>query len=267
LKPRVPQPADGAACLVTGASSGIGAALARSLAERGHNVVLVARREDRLHALADELTARRAIRAEPVACDLSDSDARADLARRVDALDLRVDVLVNNAGMGSFGKFAELPVEHELSQVRVMCEGVVDLCHTFVPAMVEGGSGAVLIMSSTTGFQPAARYATYAAAKAFSLSFGQSLHEELKRSGVAVTTVCPGPVRTEFFDVGSAEPVRLPRAMWSSPEEVARAALHGLERNRRLVVPGTAMRALMTSSRYSPASVQLRVMDLLLPKA
>jgi uncharacterized protein len=131
---------------------------------------------------------------------------------------------------------------------------------------VERRSGGILIVSSTTGFQPAARYATYAAAKAFSLSFGQSLHHELKRSGVAVTTVCPGPVDTPFFDVNHSRPVRLPKAMWASGDEVARVAVDGLARNKRVVVPGAAMRALMTSSRYSPTTLQLRVMDLLLPK-
>jgi uncharacterized protein len=134
-----------------------------------------------------------------------------------------------------------------------------------VPAMATRRSGAVLIVSSTTGFQPAARYATYGAVKAFSLSFGQSLHAELRRSGVAVTTVCPGPVETDFFDVNHVQAVRLPRAMWTTADRVAGVALRGVSRNRRVVIPGAPMRALMASSRLSPAAVQLRVMDLLLP--
>jgi uncharacterized protein len=262
----VPPPSGDGTCLVTGASSGIGEAIARDLARRGYGLTLVARREPQLRKLAESLAAEHGIRAEVIPCDLVDSAARAGLPGRVKTLGLRVDVLVNNAGMGSFGRFVDLPGAQELDQVRVLCEAVVDLCHAFCPGMVARRSGGILIVSSTTGFQPAARYATYAAAKAFSLSFGQSLHQELKPSGVAVTTVCPGPVRTEFFDVSSAEPVRLPKGMWASPEQVARAAIEGLERNRRVVVPGTAMRALMTSSRYSPTSLQLRVMDLLLPK-
>jgi uncharacterized protein len=229
-------------------------------------VTLVARREDRLRALADELHARHGIRAEVLACDLADPAARAALPARLADLGLRVDVLLNNAGFGSYGNFVELDQGSEVEQVRVMCEAVVALCGAFVPGMVERRSGAVLILSSTTGFQPTARYATYAAAKAFSLSFGQSLHAELRESGVAVTTVCPGPVKTGFFDRNDVRPVRLPGSMWVTAGDVARAALNGLERNKRVVIPNVAVRALMASSRMSPAGLQLRVMDLLVPR-
>jgi uncharacterized protein len=262
----LPAPDRAATCLITGASSGIGEALARELASRGYGVTLVARREERLRELAEELNGAHAIRAEVIACDLADPAQLAALPSRVDELGLRVDVLVNNAGFGSYGPFVELDAGREVDQVRVLCEAVVALCGAFVPRMAERGSGAVLILSSTTGFQPTARYATYAAAKAFSLSFGQSLREELRRSGVAVTTVCPGPVTTEFFDVSDVRPVRLPKRMWVTPDEVAQAALDGLARNRRLVIPNVAVRALMASSRMSPAGLQLRVMDVLLPR-
>jgi short-subunit dehydrogenase len=262
----LPSPDPAATCLITGASSGIGAALARELASRGHGVTLVARREERLRELAGELQGQHGIRAEVLGCDLADPAVRDTLPARIAELGLRVDVLVNNAGFGSYGSFVELDQRGEVEQVRVLCEAVVALCGAFVPAMVERRSGAVLILSSTTGFQPTARYATYAAAKAFSLSFGQSLHEEVRRSGVAVTTVCPGPVETEFFSRNEVRPVRLPKAMWATPEEVARVALEGLSRNRRVVIPGAALRALMTASRVSPAGLQLRVMDVLLPR-
>jgi uncharacterized protein len=264
--PGLPAPDSAATCLVTGASSGIGEALAHELASRGHGVTLVARREDRLRALAEELKARHGIRAEVLACDLADPAARATLPARLGELGLRVDVLVNNAGFGSYGNFVELDQVSEQEQVRVMCEAVVALCGGFVPSMVERRSGAVLILSSTTGFQPTARYATYAAAKAFSLSFGQSLHAELRKSGVAVTTVCPGPVATDFFNKNEVRPVTLPKPMWATPEQVARAAVEGLSRNRRVVIPGTAVRALMAASRMSPAGLQLRVMDVLVPR-
>ena len=266
VRAALPAPDPAATCLITGASSGIGAALASELAARGYGLTLVARREERLRKLADELSAAHGIRAEVLACDLADPAALEALPSRVDELGLRVDVLVNNAGFGSYGRFVELDGAREVDQVRVLCEAVVALSSAFVPAMVERGSGAVLILSSTTGFQPTARYATYAASKAFSLSFGQSLHEELRRSGVAVTTVCPGPVETEFFDVSDVRPVRLPKRMWVTPDEVARAALDGLARNRRLVIPNVAVRALMATSRVSPAGLQLRVMDVLLPR-
>jgi uncharacterized protein len=266
LSPGLPAPDPAATCLITGASSGIGQALARELGSRGYGVTLVARREERLRALASELRERHRVRAEVLACDLADPAQLNALPSRVDELGVRVDLLANNAGFGSYGPFAELDHAREVEQVRVLCEAVVALSGAFVPRMVERGAGAVLILSSTTGFQPTARYATYAASKAFSLSFGQSLHEELRRSGVAVTTVCPGPVETEFFDVSDVRPVRLPKRMWVTPEEVARVALDGLARNKRLVIPNVAVRALMASSRMSPAGLQLRVMDVLLPR-
>jgi uncharacterized protein len=262
----LPRPDPAGTCLVTGASSGIGEALARELAASGYGVTLVARREERLRALAEELSERHGIRAEVLGCDLADPAARSTLPARIDELSLRVDVLVNNAGFGGYGEFVELDPTREVEQVRVMCEAPVALCGAFVPGMARRGSGAVLILSSTTGFQPTARYATYAAAKAFSLSFGQSLHAELRRSNVAVTTVCPGPVKTDFFAVNEVEPVRLPKPMWVTAEGVARAALNGLARNRRVVIPGAAVRALMASSRMSPTGLQLRVMDVLVPR-
>ncbi len=181
-----------------GASSGIGAAIALELAARGHGVTLVARREDRLRAHAHELASRYSIRAEVIACDLADAAARGALAARVEARQLRVDVLVNNAGLGSYGAFVDLDRQREVKQVRVTCEAVVELCGAFLPAMAARRSGAVLIVSSSLGLQPTARYATYGATKAFCLAFGESLHAELRAAGVAVSTLCPGPVATEF---------------------------------------------------------------------
>ena len=260
----LPAPHAFSTALITGASSGIGAAIARELAGRGYGVTLVARREGRLRSLAQELATAHPIRAEAVSSDLTDPASRGALSQQLEALGLRVDLLINNAGIGSYGRFVDQDAAREVEQVRLLCEGVVALCAAFVPAMASRRCGAVLIVSSTTGYQPAARYATYGAAKAFSLSFGQSLHAELRRSGVAVTTVCPGPVETEFFAVNHVQPVALPKAMWTTPETVAHAAIKGLERNRRVVIPGAPMRLLMAGSRLSPPALQLRIMDLLL---
>lgn len=264
MRKRLPLPDPAATCLITGASSGIGEAIARHLAARGYGVTLVARRAERLRAIARELVARNGIRAEVLPCDLTDASAREQLPQRLNDLKLRVDVLVNNAGVGSFGDFSDADTTAELDQIRLLCEAVVFLCGSFVPPMLARRAGAVLIVSSTMGFQPTPKYATYAAAKAFSMSFGQSLHFELRGSGVAVTTICPGPVDTEFFSVNDAQAVRLPKAMWTTADAVARLAIDGLSRNRRMVVPGPPLRALMATSRVSPAGLQLRVMDMLL---
>jgi short-subunit dehydrogenase len=261
--PGLPAPDPEATCLVTGASSGIGAAIARELASRGHGVALVARREERLRDLASELADEHRVRTVPLACDLADAGARRALPDRVQALGLRVDVLVNNAGIGTHGRFAELDPAPEVEQVRVLCEAVVDLCGAFTPAMVARRSGAVLIVSSLSGFQPVPNTVTYGAAKAFSLSFGQGLHAELRDRGVAVTTVCPGPVRTEFFDVKAPHPSQrvFPDVLWESPEVVARASLAGLARNRRIVIPGAATRAVRQSGRLAPSALRLRLLE------
>jgi uncharacterized protein len=258
--PWLPAPDPAATCLVTGASSGIGAAIARELAARGHGVTLVARRRERLQAHAGELARTYPVRVETLPCDLADAEARSALADRVAALGLQVDVLVNCAGLGTYGPFVELDPSREIEQVRVMCEAVVGLCGAFVPALAARRSGAVLIVSSSLGLQPAARYATYGAAKAFGLAFGESLHTELRHSNVAVTTLCPGPVATDFFSVNGPQPAQaFPRLLWQRPDAVARAAIDGLAHNRRVVIPGTAMRALMASGRLAPRTLQLRV--------
>jgi uncharacterized protein len=259
----LPDPDPRATCLITGASSGIGAAIARELAAHGYGVTLVARREERLQALARELAGVFSVRAEVVTCNLADAEARGALPSQIQRLQLRVDVLVNSAGLGSYGPFVELDPAREVEQVRVMCEAVVELCGFFVPAMAARRSGGVMIVSSALGLQPGARYATYGATKAFCVAFGEALHTELRRSNVAVTTLCPGPVDTEYFSVNGPHPVQrmFPSAMWSSGEDVALAAIGGLARNRRVMVPSTSIRALMATGRLAPRAVQLRVMD------
>ena len=169
----LPAPDSGSTALVTGASSGIGEAMARQLAERGHGVTLVARSEDRLRALAEELSGRHGVRAEALACDITDPAARDRLQADVERLALRVDVLVNNAGFGTYKAFAETPRERVLEEVRVNTEAVADLTSRWLPGMVERGAGAVLITASTAGFQPLPGNALYAAAKGFALLFAE----------------------------------------------------------------------------------------------
>jgi short-subunit dehydrogenase len=256
----IPSPTSGSAALVTGASSGIGEAIALGLATRGHTVLLVARREDRLRELAAGIESTHGTRAIPMACDLTDPEARGALPARVAELGLDVDVLVNNAGFGTAGPFIDQDVEREIQQLRILCEAVVDLTGRFAPAMAERRRGAILTIASGSAFQPLPQTAGYAAAKAWALSFSEALHEELRSSGVSVTAVCPGPVKTEFFDVSGPHPVEsfFPKFTHISAERCARDALRALDSGRRLVVPGPRpIRLFMHSSRWAPHPVLL----------
>ena len=259
----LPAPGPGSTAVVTGASSGIGAAMARALAERGHGVTLVARSEDRLRALAEELSGAHGVRAEAVACDVTDPGARDRLEAEVERLGLRVDVLVNNAGFGTYKPFADTPRERVLEEVRVNTEAVADLTARWLPGMVERGAGAVLITASTAAFQPLPGNAIYSAAKSFALTFAEALNHEVKGRGVAVTALCPGPVKSGFQDASGAHDFAsgLPKPLWRTPEQVAAAGIEGLEHGRRVVVPGAPNRVLATIGRLSPRTVVLRVMD------
>jgi short-subunit dehydrogenase len=261
--PWLPPPDPAATCLVTGASSGIGVAIAGELAARGHGVTLLARRDERLRRAARELVAAHGIRAEVLRCDLADPSDRAGLPARLEELGLRVDVLANNAGLGASGRFVELDPAGQVAQVRVMCEAVVDLCAEFTPSMAARRSGAVLIVSSMAGLQPMPNMTTYAATKAFSRYFGEALHAELRSTGVAVTTLCPGPVATEFFATNGPNPVEhaVPRALWQEPAAVARTAIDGLAENRRVAIPGAAMRIAAAAGHLAPRGISLRVLD------
>ena len=255
----LPQPSEGSIALVTGASSGIGAELARGLARRGWNVGLVARRRERLEELAGSLDG---VRAEVLECDLADASARDELAARVDGLGLHVEVLCNNAGFGTYDDFTSLDRERELAEVRTNVEAVVDLTGRWLPGMARRGRGAVLNTASTSAFQPIPGNATYAASKAFVLSFSEALHTEAGPSGVTVTALCPGPVRTEFQDVSDAHDfaAKLPKPLWVDAADVAEQALRALERGTRVVTPGVGNRVSGALSRATPNAVLLRVL-------
>jgi short-subunit dehydrogenase len=264
----LPTPSSSTAALITGASSGIGADLARELAARGHGVVLVARRADRLEALAAELREARGVRAEALACDLTDPDALAELPARVEALGLEVSILVNNAGYGSAGQFVDLDVQAETDMVRLNCEAVVALSGAYAPKLVarEGG-GAILVVASSAGMQPIPGQATYAASKAFALHFAEALHTELSHLGVAVSALCPGPIDTEFAErAGLAEAFDgVPNFARVSSEDCAKAAVDGLARNRRVVVPGLAIKGMTISGRLTPRAILLPLMKRFYP--
>ena len=249
----LPPPSDSSTALVTGASSGIGTEIARGLAERGHGVTLVARRRDRLQELAKELKSEHGIRANVSVCDLADAAARKRMLATVKRRGLDVDILVNNAGFGSGGLFHELDGETELTMVRTNVEAVVHLCAELVPPMVERGYGAVLNVASIVAFQPVPRQVTYAATKAFVLSFTDGLTADLHGTGVSATSVCPGPVPTEFAEVASIDEnlMSIP-GVSVAPEDIARQAIDGLDAGKRVVVPGPATRATAVLGRYAP---------------
>jgi short-subunit dehydrogenase len=251
----LPPPADDHAAVVTGASSGIGAEIARELVRRGHRVVLVARSEDKLVALAAELGDG----AHVLAADLSDRATRAGLLDRVEALGLVPDVLVNNAGLSTLGPVHRSDPAAEMNLVEVDVTAVVDLCSRFLPGMVDRGRGAVLNVASTAAFQPLPGQAAYGAAKAFVLSYTHSLSGELAGTGVTVTALCPGPVETGFgptagFTDEDANDA-LPSFMWLPADAVARAAVDGLDRGRVVVIPGAANRVGALFARFAPRRV------------
>ncbi|MET0475466.1 MAG: SDR family oxidoreductase [Mycobacterium sp.] len=235
----LPAPSSTSTAVVTGASSGIGADIARELAARGHGLVLVARREDKLKALAAELSA---VRVEVITCDVADPDARASLFGEVESRGLTVDVLVNNAGIGTIGAVAGATVDREIAQVRVNVEAVIDLTTRAVQQMVPRGRGAILNVGSTAGFQPFPGQAGYSATKAFVISYTEALHAELAGSGVTVATLNPGPVRTEFLqNAGMDERTfaeAFPKFMWMPSRDVARVGVDALEHDRGTVIAG-----------------------------
>jgi hypothetical protein len=248
----LPAPADDRAAIVTGASSGIGEAIASELARRGHQVVLVARRTERLHAIAESLSPR----AHVLPADLSSRTDRAALPDRVAALGLVPDILINNAGLTGRALVARSVPEQQINLVEVDVAAVVDLCSRFLPGMVERGRGAVLNVSSLAGFYPLPGQATYGAAKAFVLSYTESLRIELRGTGVVASALCPGPVATGLDDVAGfgvgERAATLPSFMWKSAEEVARAGIDALAANRARVVPGRANWLVAACCRFAP---------------
>jgi short-subunit dehydrogenase len=251
---------------VTGASSGIGADIARELAGRGLGVTLVARREDRLRTLAEELQAT-GVRVEVVACDVSDAAARAKMIDTINRLGLEVEVLVNNAGYGSGGLFVELDAESEVAMVRVNCEAVVALTREYLPKMVERGRGAVLNVGSTAGEQPLPRQATYSASKAFVNTFSDALYVEMHGTGVTVTSLRPGPVTSEFGDVAGIgeELFSAPDFAIKTPEETAAAAVEGLEKGKRTVAPGIVAKTSTILARMTPRTILLPLLRRMYP--
>jgi short-subunit dehydrogenase len=252
----LPPPRSGARVVITGASSGIGAELARLLAIRGHGLVLVARREDRLAELASRLTAEHGVPVEIRPCDLADRVARAGFVAELASLD--VAALCNNAGFSTFGDVHELDPDREREEVELDVVAVHELTLAVLPGMVHRRAGAILLTGSLAGVQPIPGQATYAASKAFVNAFAEAVHTELRGTGVSCTLLAPGPVRTEFTKAAGVESTEttVPGFMWETAARVAQDAVTGMEKGRRRVVPGLPAHA-MALGQYIPHSVLL----------
>lgn len=240
--------------LITGASAGLGAEFARQCAARGEALALVARRRDRLEALKAALGADVHI----FAADLALAGAAQSLIAEVEAEGLSVGTLINNAGFGLAGKFADRPLDRQREMIDLNVRTLVELCHLVLPAMRAAGNGAILNVASTAAFQPGPNMAVYYATKAFVLSFTEALHHELKGTGIRVSALCPGPTTSEFSDVAESHSPTLERLkMPAAP--VVRAGLEGLDRNKAVVIPGWRNKAMAQASRFLTRAAMRRI--------
>jgi short-subunit dehydrogenase len=238
---------------ITGASAGLGAEFARQCARRGDELILVARRRERLEALAAEVG-----KAHVFTADLSEAGAAAKLIGDVEALGFEVETLINNAGFGLVGPFAGQPADRALEMVDLNVRALTELCRVVLPGMLERRRGFILNVASTAAFQAGPYSAVYYATKAYVLSLSEALHEEAKGGAVHVTALCPGPTATEFFAVAGSPDGRLAR-MATDPKAVVAAGLEGLARNRAIVIPGRGNRAGAFMSRLLPRATMRRI--------
>ena len=240
--------------LVTGASSGIGADLARELARDGHDLVLSARRIEPMQALAAELEGH-GVGAVVIPADLSKPGAAAELADAVEGRGLQIDVLINNAGLGALGRFDQIDPLRISEMLQVNVVALTELTRRLLPGMVARRRGKIMLVASTASFQPGPRMAVYFATKAYVLSLGEALAYELRGTGVTVTTLCPGATATDFFKVAGARDIAL-RPTMSAPE-VARIGYRALKAGRRVVIAGVLNRILAVGGRHGPHSIIL----------
>lgn len=247
----------GKTALITGASSGIGAAFARVLAAQGTHLILVARSEDKLRDLATTLSAQHAIRAEVLATDLSLLDTGQKLFTATQQLDLPVDILINNAGFGTHGPFDSLNAGREQQEIMLNVAATVDLTHHFLPAMLARRSGSIINVASTAAFQPVPYMAVYGASKAFVLSFSEALWGEYHSKGIRVLALCPGPTSTDFFNVVGTEDAAL--GSMETPEKVVQVAFQALEQGRPSVVSGRRNALMANSVRFAPRGMVARM--------
>ncbi len=245
--------------LITGASSGIGEAFARRLAAEGHNLFLVARSEEKLRELCSQLSARHNVDAKYFAADLIDVDSDVAVFEETEKLGLEIDWLINNAGFGSMGDFAELDLERELEMIELNITAVVALTHHFLGKMRERKSGTIINVSSGASFQPIPFFATYAATKAFVTSFTEAIAEENRSFGIRILALCPGTTDTGFFEAsGISNPIKVKGVQ--TPDQVVDAALKAVKQGRSKVVSGWTNYLVASAVNLVPNSLITRVM-------
>ncbi len=251
----VPAPHPDARAVVTGASQGIGEALARDLASRGHHLIITARRGEVLTGLAERITAEHGVTVEVRAVDLADPAARDVLCEELASRN--ISILCANAGTATFGPLAKLDPAGEKAQVQLNAIAVHDLCLAVLPGMLERRAGGILISGSAAGNSPIPNNATYAATKAFANTFSESLRGEVKKDGIHVTLLAPGPVRTELPDPSEQSLVErlIPDFLWIDTEYTAKLSLDGLEQNKMRIVPGLTSKAMSVASGYAPRAI------------
>src|SRR5712692_5843292 len=245
--------------LVTGASSGIGMAFARRLAARGDDLVVVARSEGRLKEFADEIQSALGREVEVLPADLTLADDVGRVERRLQSDESPVDLLVTNAGFGTAGRFAELPVGREDEEIRLNVLALMRLTHAALPGMLQRGRGGIINVSSVGGFQPGPMNATYSATKAFITSFSEAVHEELRGTVVKLLALCPGFTRTQFQERGGFDTEHIPKMAWQTPEAVVDEALAALDKGKALCVPGVANKFAASMTHLAPRGVVRRV--------
>lgn len=246
----------GKTALVTGASSGIGKSFAHLLASAGANLVLVARREDRLKELAEDLKNQYGTNVTIIAKDLGTPGSAESLYQDTLSKGLDIDLLINNAGMGKHGEFIEEPLESHHQMINLNVLALNDLTHFYSKEMVAKGSGEILLVASIASFMPIPKFATYAATKAYVLTLGESLAAELKPKGVTVTTLCPGGTLTEFMEISGQQIDGLRSLAMMTSDDVAKIGLSALRRKRRVVVPGMLYKVSIASLRMVPRRLQ-----------
>jgi short-subunit dehydrogenase len=248
--------------LITGASSGIGSVFARQLAARGYDLILVARRRERLDALAQELQRQHGVTAEVLVADLARSEDVERVAGRIESHPA-LETLVNNAGFGSRHHFVELDLNYQLDMIRVHVLASVRLTRAALPGMIERRGGAVINVSSMSGFLPMPRIVIYSATKAFLITFSEALAKELRNTGVRVQALCPGFTYTEFHDAAEFEGFdrsETSKALWMSAEDVVSESLSALDRNRTICIPGRKNRLLLRVAQSALGKVLMRAL-------